>query len=102
MFFEDVTCNETVSILEALVFGANGACVDIGMYSLLGAVAAFVGCVILIRLVAMRVLSKLFPGLRGARQETVPDVQPQQKDTLQPLPYESPIRSTGAWGGRKR
>ena len=102
MFLDANPCAETVSILEAIVFGAGGACIDIGMTSLLGAVAGFVVCVLLIRYVAMQVLRQVFPGLRrtGARKVAMP-AEPQDTG-LQPLPYESPIRSNGAWGGERR
>ncbi len=99
--FEAGLCRTTVSILEAIVFGAGNACVDIGTTSMLSAVAVFIGAVVLIRFIAMRLLRVIFPGLFGKkRTANVPPVQPD--NGLQRKPYESPIKSTGAWGGTRR
>lgn len=41
-------CRETVSILEAIAFGTGGACIDLGMASLLTAIAVFVLAVVIL------------------------------------------------------
>lgn len=102
MFLDVTACTKTVSILEAILLGANGACIDLGMSSLLAAVAGFVVSVLVIRFVAMQVLRRVFPGLRGRRSKPLtPPPDPTAQD-LTPLPYESPIKSTGAWGSKRR
>ncbi|MEO9825726.1 MAG: hypothetical protein ABJF50_15030 [Paracoccaceae bacterium] len=85
----DAPCSDTVSILEAVLFGAGEACIDVGMTSLLVGVALFIGCVLVLRLIALIVLRRIFPKLR--RQKPEPQTPP--SEGLQKLPYESPIRS---------
>ena len=102
MLFEPGTCAETVSILRALIFGADGACVDIGPTSLLGGVAVFIGAVVLLRFAGATVLRRLFPSLgRKGKELEARDAKPADKG-LKRMPYESPIRSTGAWGSKPR
>lgn len=96
MILDVATCRETVSILHALVFGAEGACVDIGLASLLGGVAVFVGAVVVLRFVGARIVRRVL----GQRQKV--EVAPEETPGLTRMPYESPIRSTGAWGRQAR
>ena len=101
MLFEANTCAETVSILTAVLFGADGACVDIGPTSLLTGVALFIGAVILLRYVGASLIRRIFPSL--GRKENLNDPAPLTADKgLKRMPYESPIRSTGAWGSKPR
>ena len=100
--FETITCTETVSILEAVVFGVDGACIDIGLASLLGAVVAFIFCVVGLRVLGSRLLKRLFPSRRPDEPAPVAKQDAQFDDGLQRMPYESPIKSTGAWGGKAR
>ena len=100
--FEADACTETVSIVEALVFGANGACVDIGLGSLLGGIALFVGVIVALRFIGSALLRRVLPSGRASPTAPDPTAEPAATDTLQRMPYESPIRSTGAWGGEKR
>ena len=53
------TCTETVSILYAIVFGADGACIAISTGSILAAFAAFMVIVILAQFVARKLWAKL-------------------------------------------
>lgn len=99
--FEANACEDIVSIVEALVFGANGACIDIGIGSLLGGIALFVGAVVALRFVGARVVRRILPSHRRS-PEPVAETSDPDEEGLQRLPYESPIRSTGAWGGKPR
>lgn len=96
--FQANACSETVSILRAVIFGADGACIDIGLTSLLGGVALFIGLVVALRFAAAALLRRVFPQLR--RKNTGPiDAIAQPPDAgLKRLPYESPIRSIRRWG----
>lgn len=96
--FEMNACRETVSIIEALIFGANGACIDLGLPSLLGGIALFIGAVVVLRVIGSAVLRRILPSRAKPREPA-----PSPEDTgLKPLPYENPIESTGAWGGKPR
>lgn len=102
MLFEPATCADTVSIFEAVLLGTSGACIDIGMTSLLSGVALFIGAVILLRFVGATILRRLFPSLRRKTETIDPPEHNSNEDGLQRMPYESPIRSTGAWGSKPR
>jgi len=52
-------CRETVSILYALTFGAGDACIDIGVWSLMSAFAAFILIVVILQLLARRLWARL-------------------------------------------
>ena len=99
---ETTECSETVSIVEAVLLGADGACVDIGIASLLAGVALFVSMVVALHFLGITILRRIFPSLR--RESGIPAKKIEQKGDgeLQRLPYESPIRSTGAWGNKAR
>ena len=84
-------CAKTVSILEAILLGSEGACISLDPVSLIGGVVAFIGCVVLLRLIAMTGLRRVFPGLRrnrDAQEATIPS----EDAALQRMPYESSIR----------
>ena len=53
------TCAETVSILYALVFGADGACIMLSLGSILSAFAAFMVLVVIAQFVARKLWAKL-------------------------------------------
>jgi hypothetical protein len=53
------TCIQTVSILDAIIFGANGACIDVSTGSILAAFAAFMGLVVIAQFLARRLWTKL-------------------------------------------
>ncbi|NKB26731.1 MAG: hypothetical protein GKR99_03880 [Rhodobacteraceae bacterium] len=96
-------CNETISIVEAVFFGADGACVDIGMPSLLAGVALFVAMVVALRFLGTAALSRILPSRRRERElPAAAEMDQAKRETLQPMPYESPIQSTGAWGNKPR
>lgn len=102
MLLEAALCQETVSILQAIVFGADGACVDIGLFSILGGVALFMALVLLLRFVGSAILRHVFPSLRRRKKSPEQQVADPTSQDLQRMPYESPIRSTGAWGRKSR
>ena len=91
MLFGDIQCRETVSVFEAVMFGAGDACVDIGMGSLLGGVVLFMGAVVLLQYFGVRLVRRAL----GKRRVEVVSADEAE---LKPMPYESPIKSTGAWG----
>ena len=91
MLFEADVCRETVNIFEALIFGAEGACLDLSMGSLLGGVALFMGAVVVLRFLGARLVRALL----SKRKVDAPEPD---DGALKPMPYESPIKSTGAWG----
>ena len=95
-------CKETVSIIESIFLNADGACVDLGFTSLLGGVALFVGAVVALRLIGVTVLRSIFPSLRRDNAASETKTKNMGEEGLQRLPYESPIRSTGAWGSKAR
>lgn len=53
------TCTETVSILEAMIFGAGDACVMLSTSSILTAFAAFIVLVLIAQFIARRLWAKL-------------------------------------------
>lgn len=76
------TCKETVSILQALVFGAHGACIDLSLASILMAAGAFVAAAVLLKVFGLGLLVLLARPLRSllARksdgQDSPPDAGP--------------------------
>lgn len=83
-------CTTTVSVLEALVFGAGEACISVGMWSVLGALLPFVVGVTILQFIARRALAKLV----GRN----PPKKVRKKSSPQDLSYDGgPIDSTGAW-----
>ncbi|MEO0830258.1 MAG: hypothetical protein AAFY03_07330, partial [Pseudomonadota bacterium] len=83
MLFDASPCQNTVSLLEAIVLGADGACIDIGLFSLLSALTVFVGGVVVLQWAARRVLRGLFPNQRSAQSplQPHPAPKPEQQDT---------------------
>ena len=67
--FASGNCSETVSILEAMVFGSNGACIGLGMVSVLTAVLALCVLVVLLKVLGKVTLFALFGGLRIAARD---------------------------------
>jgi hypothetical protein len=68
------TCVETVSILYAIIFGAGDACVEIGMASLLWALAAFMVVVIIVQFGARKLwkqITKTAPPPHDRQTETI-------------------------------
>ncbi len=47
-------CTEVINIFQWAVFGADGACINIGMQSVVGAVIAFLVAVTALQLIARR------------------------------------------------
>ncbi|WP_341368602.1 hypothetical protein [Yoonia sp. BS5-3] len=81
------SCRETVSILHALIFGADGACVSIGISSLLWAFGAFMVLVVIAQFAAR----KLWNALLG----TGPRKEARSVGTIYddpPPPDDGPIR----------
>ncbi|MBT8459288.1 MAG: hypothetical protein HKP37_06450 [Boseongicola sp.] len=102
MLFEVAVCTETVSIIQAVTFGADGACIDISPVSLLGGVAMFIAAVVALRFMGASIIRRGFPSLRQKADAKDPETEVRSADGLQRMPYESPIRSTGAWGSKPR
>ena len=71
--FESGLCRKTVSILEALIWGSDGACIDLGMQSIYLAALAFCVGVVVLKVGAKWGLVALF---RGFRKKTYKDTQP--------------------------
>lgn len=101
------SCRETVSILEAMTFGTHGACVDLGMWSVITAVSVFCLLVVALKILGKVTLVALFGGLRIAAQSpesygfTDPPAFPDGAHRVplgQVADDGGPIRSTGAWG----
>lgn len=94
-------CRETVSILYALIFGADGACVMFSITSILTAFAAFIVLVILAQFVARRLWARL---TKPSVTQPEPESEPEPETFVQPAddhPYrddpnyrDSAIRST--------
>jgi uncharacterized membrane protein len=84
------TCTETVSLLYAIVFGADGACVNIGMSSLIWAFVAFIVLVVIAQFFARKLWRKLRNApaqSQGRRVGTIYDDGPDEID-------EGPVRSS--------
>ena len=95
MAFHNVQCVETVSVVEAVIFGSGEACISIGLGSLLGGVTLFILVVVVLRYIGARLLLSAL-SKRSAKDNDRKEVG------LKPMPYESPIKSTGAWDSRAR
>ncbi|MEM9426347.1 MAG: hypothetical protein AAGA06_06565 [Pseudomonadota bacterium] len=102
MLFGANACRETVSVIEALIFGAGDACIDLGLTSLLSGVALFIGCVVALRIIGSWALRRAFGALRRPRDVANNPVHSPEDECLQRMPYESPIRSTRRWGRSPR
>ena len=102
MIFDADACAETVSIIEAILLGADGACIDIGLTSLLVAVALFIGSVVALRTIAAALVRRIFPSTKSKNVVSENLTDPAPNKELKRMPYESPIRSTGAWGSKPR
>ncbi len=99
-----------MGILHALIFGADGACIDMGISSLLPAVAAFMTAVVVLQLLGSRLLRALLgrndPVARVDRAKTEPKPAKQVTPTgrrlersggrrgTDPKYDDGPIRST--------
>ena len=62
-------CQETVSILEALIFGAGDACIMLSTWSLLAAIGAFLVMVVILQVLARRLWRRVM-GQTGRSVET--------------------------------
>ena len=102
MLFEANACRETGSVIEALIFGAGDACIDLGLGSLLTGVALFIGSAVALRVFGSWALRRAFGSLRRPKYLPPPFVEAPEETGLQRMPYESPIRSTRRWGRAPR
>jgi len=102
VMFITVVCNETVNIIEAILFGSDDACIDVGLASMLGGVALFIGSVLVLRYIGISILRRILPSLRRKKSNPHIAAETPPEDRLLRMPYESPIRSTGAWGRKLR
>lgn len=102
MQFEIGTCRAVVSILEALVFGADGACIDLSMPSVLMSLVAFVVAVVVLRYLALAALVVLAMPFTRRRQKASAEKAAHEDANPKPTSKfdDGPIQSTGAWGRR--
>lgn len=90
--FQNAGCVEIVSLLWAVTMGADGACIDLGMSSLLTAIGFFIFAVFFVSLVGGRIVRRILATVFGKKKTAeVPENG-----------YESPVKSTGAWGRKFR
>ncbi len=73
-------CTETVSILYAVVFGADGACIALSTPSILTAFGAFMVLVVVAQFLARKLWKKLI------------DIPAQVEEDTRPVPKSSPYR----------
>ncbi len=66
-------CTETVSILYALIFGANGACVAFSLPSILAAFGAFMVLVVIAQFAARKLWKRL---TQSPTPIDAPDIDP--------------------------
>ena len=50
------TCDSTVSVLHALVFGSDGACIELGQWSLVAVIVVFGAAVTVLQFVVKKLL----------------------------------------------
>lgn len=88
-------CGETVSILYAVIFGADGACVGLSTFSILTAFGAFMVLIVITQLLARMLWKRL----------TQPSAPMKAEDATPPkqTPYrDDPKYSDSAIRGSKR
>ncbi|MEL7344882.1 MAG: hypothetical protein AAFN59_08475 [Pseudomonadota bacterium] len=76
-------CTQVVSLLTALVFGANGACVELSPASLAPFIVAFILAVVVMQYLARRLIAMIF-------------VPPAKPDTHPSAPPNAPLTKRGA------
>ena len=59
----DAACQTTVFILEAVILGTNGDCIDLGPGSILSAVAGFMVAVVVLKILGKAILVRMASGL---------------------------------------
>lgn len=96
-------CDETVSIIEALLTDTGSACISLGLPSLLAGVCLFVAAVVVLRTVALAIIRGSLGWMRVKDTELLMESEfAPEPEALKQKPYKSPIESTGAWGGERR
>lgn len=89
--FDTVTCRTSVSLWEAVLFGAGEACISLSVGSIMSLVALFVLAVITLKLAATFVITRLI-GSHYKRKKAAIDAA---YDARTPPPIDDgPIRST--------
>ena len=86
-------CIETVSILYAIIFGADGACVRLSTSSILTALAAFMVLVVVAQFIARKLWGKLTKP-RVMQEDDVRDQPSSQPYSDDPNYRDSAIRTT--------
>ncbi len=79
------TCNETVSVLYAVIFGAGNACVRLDLWSLGWAFVAFIVLVVIAQFAARRLWARI---TRPSGKDAYGEEQPQpmgRGDTESPI-----------------
>ncbi len=92
-------CTETVSILHAIIFGADGACIMLSMGSILWALGAFFVAVVIAQFIARKLWAKVTQP--ASAPEYSLDLDVDVADPVKDSPYsddpnyrDSAIRST--------
>lgn len=88
-------CTETVSILYAIIFGAGDACINIGIGSLLGAFAAFMGIVIVLQYVARRLWNNTKPSRRTTPERRIGTIYDQTPDD------DDKFKDSAVWSSKR-
>ena len=88
------TCPDTVSGLEALILGADGACIDLGLGSILGLVAAFVAAVVILKVTGRTLLNLVFARRRKLEIQPFPPTRDDPRNLDPSALEQGPIRST--------
>jgi len=96
--FVSAPCRDTVTILEALLFGTDGACLDLGMPSIYWSVAAFAVAVVVLKVLGRLAITLLTSGIRSALRSGEP--QPLASDRTEASHRTTPAAtpSTGRIG----
>lgn len=84
--FGTTTCRETITLWEAVLFGAGDACISLGTGSIMSLIALFLAAVLILKSLATFVIMRLF-GQHYKRKKAAIDAAYDART-------DSPIRST--------
>lgn len=88
-------CTETVSILHALIFGADGACISVSIWSVLWLVIPTVGLIALVSGLGGRYAKQML-GIGKPIYKPEPK-GPHPVTDLSPLPDNGPFETRKGW-----
>lgn len=103
--FVSAPCQDTVTILEALLFGTDGACLDLSMPSIYWSAAAFAVAVVVLKVLGRFIISLFTRGIRSAlrsdEQQTLASdrTEPPHRVTTTAAPSTGRIGKTDYDGG---